>query len=103
MTAESDPGIRPAGQARVGVKDESIGAGFGSMLQIAQVSRPLYSVSKMCDSGASVTFTRNDAIVKDKNSKVVAKFKREGGLYVAELEFTDEGTASGFTRQGRHE
>jgi hypothetical protein len=94
--------IRNLGQARVGVRDPLCASGFGSVLQIAEVSRPLYSVSKICDSGASVTFDNNEAVVKGRDGAVLAKFKREGGLYVTDLEFTDEGgsTRPGFTGQG---
>ena len=94
--------IANLGQARVGVRDANTKATFGSVLQIAEVSRPLYSVSKICDSGASVTFTKHDATVKDKDGRLLAKFVREGGLYVADLEFTDEGgrRSPGFPGQG---
>ncbi len=87
--------IRNLGQARVGVRDPGCTSGFGSILQIAEVSRPLYSVSKICDSGASVTFSNSEAVVKSKDGAVLAKFKREGGLYVTDLEFTDEGGRNG--------
>ena len=80
-------------------------SGFGSVLQIAEVSRPLYSVSKICDSGASVTFSNSEAVVKSKDGAVLAKFKREGGLYVTDLEFIDEGgrTGPGFAGPGANQ
>ena len=73
--------------------------------QVADVCRPLLSVSKICDSGASVTFSNSEAVVKGKNGAVLAKFHREGGLYVTDLEFTDEGgsTRPDFTGQGAEE
>jgi hypothetical protein len=94
--------IANLGQARVGVHDAACKSSFGSVLQIAEVSRPLYSVSKICDTGASVTFTGAEATVKGNNGRTLAKFVREGGLYVADLEFTDEGgqRAPGFPGQG---
>jgi hypothetical protein len=87
------------GQAQVRVRDSATHSTFRSVLQVAEVSRPLYSVGKICDTGAEVSFTSTQATVKDKNGRVVAKFKREGGLYLAELEFTDQSQPS-FIRQG---
>jgi len=45
-------------------------------------------------------------VVKGEDGKIVARFKREGGLYVAELEFTDDGgerPEAGFARRGGKE
>jgi hypothetical protein len=55
---------------------------------VTDVTRALYSVSKMCDEGCEVHFTATEGIVT-KQGKVVAKFVREGGLYVVEMEITD--------------
>jgi hypothetical protein len=92
--------IANLGQARVRVHDPKAQSTVRSVLQVADVSRPLYSVGKICDSGAEVTFTSALALVKDKKGKVLARFKREGGLYLADLEVTDQGGQPGFTRQG---
>ena len=53
--------------------------------QVAKVTRPLMSVSKICDAGMSMKFTAAMAIVEDKAGKEVMRFKRQGGLYVARL------------------
>jgi hypothetical protein len=58
-----------------------IGAMINSVFQVAQVSRPLYSVSKICDSGCDVTFNKTEGRVL-KNGKLIATFPRRGGLYV---------------------
>jgi hypothetical protein len=94
--------IANLGQSRVRVKDDGTKKSFKSVVQVADVSRPLYSVSKICDSspGVEVTFNAAEAFVKDKQGRTVAKFRRQGGLYLADLEFTDQGTQPGFTRQG---
>jgi hypothetical protein len=76
-----------------------------STFQVAPVTRPLHSVSKMCDAGCEVKFTKGSGIVT-KDGKTIATYQRVGGLYVAEFEATDRdsgGTAdepAPFTRQG---
>ena len=95
--------IANLGQSKVRVMDSEANSAFRSVVQVAEVSRPLYSVSKICDSnpGVEVTFNSRAAQVKDKNGKIVAKFKRQGGLYLADLEFTDQTDSQpGFTRPG---
>ena len=67
-----------------------------SVFQIAQVTRPLMSVGKLCDEGLTVVFSKTEALVKDKNGREVCKFERQaGGLYVAKLKLR----APGFHRQ----
>jgi hypothetical protein len=76
-----------------------------STFQVAPVNRPLHSVSKMCDAGCEVRFTKKRGLVV-KDGKVIATYPRMGGLYVAEFEASDRdsdgapGQPSGFTRQG---
>ena len=60
------------------------GRRVASTFQVAQVTRPLYSVSKLCDAGYKVAFDDKEGVVS-KNGDVIHVFKREGGLYVAEL------------------
>ncbi len=74
------------------------------MFQIADVTRPLYSVGRICDAGCSVTFDKTKAVVV-KDGQTIATFDRQGGLYLADLELigsmVDEGgTAQPFPRQG---
>ena len=73
-----------------------------STFQVADVTRALYSVSKICDDGCEVYFTATEAVIT-KNDVVVTRFVREGGLYVAEMQIKDEpgnGEASPFIGQG---
>jgi hypothetical protein len=73
-----------------------------STFQVADVTRALYSVSKICDEGCEVYFTATEAVVT-KNGVVVTRFGREGGLYCAEMQIKDEpgnGDASPFVGQG---
>ena len=67
-----------------------------STFQIADVTRPLMSVGKICDEGLTVEFSKTRAIVVDKNGKTVCIFERQpGGLYVAKMKLR----APGFVRQ----
>ena len=53
-------------------------------IQIAKVTRPLLSVAKMTESGKiSVLCKKDEALVLDEESKVLARFTRKGGLYTA--------------------
>ena len=56
-----------------------------STFQVAGVTRPLMSVSRVCDQGMTCTFSSSDAVVLDKSGKTVARFERIGGLYVARM------------------
>ena len=61
-------------------------ADLKSVFQIAQVTRPLMSVGKICDEGFTVTFYKTHASILDKNGKDICRFERQpGGLYVAKL------------------
>jgi len=88
------------GEATVKMRSQK-GKKLASTFQVAQVTRPLYSVSKLCDAGYDVSFSRADAVVR-KNGETVHAFKREGGLYVAEMMIGEdaERPASDFVRQG---
>ena len=65
----------PGGQA-----DTSLQVCF----QIAKVTRPLLSVTKMTEGGdMHVLCKKDEALVLDIHNRVVARFARKGGLYVA--------------------
>jgi hypothetical protein len=74
--------IENRGQAAVAMKSTSTGANINSVFQIARVSRPLYSVSRICDAGCDVQFTKTEGRVS-KGGKLIATFPRKGGLYVS--------------------
>jgi len=76
--------IENLGQAAVSMKAPTTGVRINSIFQIAHVSRPLYSVSRICDSGCEVTFNQSEGKVT-KNGKLIAVFPRRGGLYVGTL------------------
>ena len=59
---------------------------IASVFQIAQVTRPLMSVGRVCDEGFEVLFTGDTATVKDKAGVSVCTFQRQnGGLYGAKM------------------
>ena len=61
------------------------GRDIRTTFQVAKVTRPLMSVSKVCDAGMSMRFTAAMAIVEDPAGKEVMRFQRQGGLYVANM------------------
>ncbi len=54
--------------------------------QVAKVTKPLLSVSKICDAGFTVTFNKEMAVVLDAKGKEVCRFLRRRGLYVASMQ-----------------
>jgi hypothetical protein len=89
------------GEARVSMKEPTNGQVINSTFQVADVSRPLYSVSKICDEGCEVHFCGTHAWVT-KGGAEIAKFPRERGLYVAEMMLGKPGDKmpAGFRNQG---
>ena len=70
-----------------------------STFQVVEVTRPLMSVSRVCDQGMTCTFTDSHALVLDKSGKTVVKFERRGGLYIARMRLKPpEGFLSGRCR-----
>ncbi len=91
--------IANRGQVQARVVHDKLGTTFGSTFQVADVSRPLYSVSKMCDAGATVSVNAKEALVY-KNGRLLARFERQGGLYVAEFAVRPRDPASVLAGQG---
>ena len=56
-----------------------------SVFQIAEVTRPLMSVGRICDQGMLCTFDESKALITDKDNNEVCRFDRRGGLYVATM------------------
>ncbi len=90
------------GQLNLVVSGEGFAGRVKSTFQAAPVTRPLLSVSKICDSGCKVLFDSHRAIIR-KNGKNVGTFVRRGGLYVAELAVQDPDRPAGFPRPGASE
>ena len=82
------------------------GTGLRSRFQAARVTRPLHSVSKICDEGHEVRFKKESATVLDEKGKVIAVYTRKGGLYVATMKLRPQsdhkaGSPVSFHRQGK--
>ena len=79
--------MKNKGQMRLLLRadDGKKGKDIRTTIQCADVTRPLLSVSKICDAGMTVTFDAERAIVKDKNGKEVCRFERRKGLYVSSM------------------
>ena len=66
--------------------------------QIAKVTRPLMSVSKVCDHGYRCLFDKDKAIVMDQSGKTMCTYLCRGGLYVCRLRLK---APASFRRQGK--
>ena len=66
-------------------KDGKKGRDIKSTFQTAAVTRPLWSVGRICDEGFDVKFSKDIAVVLTKQGKEVCRFHRSGGLYLARL------------------
>ena len=79
-------GARVPNEGQLSLNLESDEGRVKSVFQIAEVTRPLMSVSKVCDQGMRCIFEETFALVVDmKTGKEVLKFERHGGLYVAKM------------------
>ena len=103
--------IKNHGAASVNLITEE-GNVINNIFQVADVCRPLHSVSKTCDQGNDMVFTDTEGIVLPKGllsaliatlqHKVIARYPRRGGLYVAKMRARDPAMSS-FARQGSDE
>ena len=74
--------------------------GASTVFQVASVTRPLWSVSKICDSDYEVRFNKKRATIYDEKGVAVCTFERQGGLYVARMKLKNH-KFKGFARQGK--
>ena len=70
---------------------------INSVFQVAWVTRPLTSVSKICDATVAAIFDREKAIVRDEKRRIDCVFRRQGGLHVCRMKVE----APPLQRQGR--
>ena len=72
-----------------------------ALFQVADVVRPLFSVSKICDRGNNtMTFDREKAVVRNPRGKILCVFKRKGNLYIAQMKVRNPRHSS-FARPGK--
>ena len=100
--------IEHHGEALVHLVNET-GRVIGSVFQIANVVRPLHSVSKICDEKHEMLFTATEATVVPAGAlskflasiKGTVKYHRKGGLYVTKVKVgAPDSASSSFTRPG---
>ena len=66
-----------------------------STFQISKISRPLWSVGKLCDAGYTVQFHKDHAEIKQvATGKVVGTCKRQQGLYIGAFQLRNPATAA---------
>ena len=75
------------------------------LYQIAEVSRPLTSVSATCDRGSWVVYTPEGGFIHNCQTQERTYFERKGGIYELDLWIKDEGNQGdsrslSFPRQG---
>ena len=108
FVSASGDSIKNHGKAAVKLRTKE-GNIIGNVFQVADVCRPLHSVSRICDTGHEMLFTEDEGIVVPKgtfaamlaNVTAVARYPRENGLYVAEMEVkAEDDSAQSFPRPG---
>ena len=75
-----------------------------AIFQVADITRPLMSVSKMADQGLECLFKKEVALVMNNKGEVVCEFQRRGGLYVTTMKLRrpkETVDPQPFPRQGR--
>ena len=82
-------GQRVPNEGQVRLNMQFNGTPLASTFQVAEVTRPLMSVGRVCDQGLICTFDDERAIITDKHGRHVCRFERSGGLYVARLDLKD--------------
>ena len=63
-----------------------VGHAVKANFQIADVTRALWSVGLICDSGLQVTFAAMSASISDKSGREICHFVRRHGLYIATVQ-----------------
>ena len=73
-----------------------------SKFEVADVTRALWSVGLICDSGLKVTFSKTNAYIKDPEDNELCVFTRSGeqGLYIADVKIQNPNHPD-FQRPGR--
>jgi hypothetical protein len=70
------------GECVLECEDEQ-GCKTAASFAVTEVSRPLQSVSRICDQDYEVLFTKTEAKIRDpKSGRWIASYPRRGGLYV---------------------
>ena len=81
-------GDRVANQGQVKLRMKSKdddGVLMSSVFQVAEITRPLMSVSRMCDQDMICIFENTHARLVDSNGTTVNRFARDSGLYTCTM------------------
>jgi hypothetical protein len=78
-------GQKVPNEGEVALNMECGGVPLRSVFQVAEVTRPLMSVGRVCDQGMKCLFDDKSALVLAPDGTEVCRFERQGGLYVAKL------------------
>ena len=81
-------GDRVANQGQIKLRMKSKaddGILMSSIFQVAEITRPLMSVLRICDQGMSCIFEKTHARVVDGHGNTVARFERDGGFYTCTM------------------
>ncbi len=81
FTAAGGKGLRNEGQALLHLMGNG-DAGLRSTFQVAEVTRPRWSVGKICDQGYEARFTKKKAAILNEDGKETLSFERRNGLYL---------------------
>ena len=97
--------VENRGQIRLRTKNkDNTGSILATNFQVAEITRPLMSVGKICDQDLVCIFEKTHARIADQKGHTVARFERDGGLYTCTMRLKKPGETdnkSGFTRQDR--
>ena len=96
-TSASKHKLKNLGQQQIKACTED-GDPTSVLFQIADVSKPLVSVSSICEKGNRVIFGRSGAVVQNIRTGREIPFYRRNGIYVLSLWLCDS-EASGFAGQ----
>ncbi len=78
--------IANEGQAKIELSAD--GVDMAMTMQIAKISRPLLSVTKMTESGElTVLCKREEALILNSKGKTIARFPKKNGLYVCMMKY----------------
>ena len=63
---------------------QTLGVDLKSTFQVSKISKPLWSVGKICDQGYEVKFSKDQATITNLTTgRQIEGFVRDQGLYVA--------------------
>ena len=100
VNASGDP-MENLGECTVLMHGTDDHVAVGGSFAVTEVTRPLHSVSRMCDEGCEVLFTSKTATVR-KDGRVISTYQRRGGLYVRNVKLRAGDRKGGDQKSGNH-